>query len=563
MVSMHSSFSSLMANALRAHRAGHLDEAKRIYLQILAIDVRHAETLHLLGIVEYQLGRYESAAKMIARAIAIDGKQAGYHFNLGLILQMQGKLSEAVDSYGRALVLQPNYAEVCYNRGNALRDLGKPNEASESFRRAVTLKADYLEAWNNLGLVLKSQNKLDEAVDCFERVLALDERSAEGHHNLGEVRYAQGLPGDAAAHQEQALALKPDYVEALVSLGAAYELQGRLEEAVTSFEKALALNPENAAARLNLAMVQLLQENFASGLQNYEVRTLCENAPRRFFQPQWRGEPLEGARILLHHEQGLGDTIQFLRFVPLVRAAGGVVVLELPPRLRRIAARFSDIAELVDTGKPLPRFDFHCPFMSLPLAFGMDRQSIPAQVPYLSVPGEAMESAGALPWPSEGLRVGIVWSGSPEHARNSFRSIPFELLDPIFDVAGAQFFSLQMGAAAARLAQTSAAITDLGAVTGDMADTAAQIAHLDLIITVDTSVAHLAGALAAPTWLLLSSAPDWRWFERGEESPWYPTMRLFRQSNFGDWQAVIERVCMQLRILAAGNGGLEHSRSTC
>jgi hypothetical protein len=300
---------------------------------------------------------------------------------------------------------------------------------------------------------------------------------------------------------------------------------------------------------MNKSLLELLQGDYASGWRNYEVRWKVYKS-RLFAQPLWSGQPLGGARILLHAEQGLGDSLQFLRYVPKVIDTGGAVVLDVPVNLHRIAALIPGITTLASAGTPLPAFDFHSPLLSLPLAFGTTLETIPAQVPYLAVPAEALKKAAALSWPAHGLRVGLAWSGNPSHPKNRLRSIPLELLAPIFKLQGVHFYSLQMGPAAGELKKVQAAITDLAPHACDMADTAAQIAQMDLIISIDTSIAHLAGALGKPLWVLLTRLPDWRWLLDREDSPWYPTARLFRQKNSGDWQPVIERLRTALEELA-------------
>lgn len=315
------------------------------------------------------------------------------------------------------------------------------------------------------------------------------------------------------------------------------------------------LKPDFYDAQMNVSLLQLLQGDYRSGWHNYEVRWKVYPA-RRFEQPLWQGAAapdrpqIEGKRILLHAEQALGDAIQFMRNAPLVQAAGASVVLDLPARLRRLSAQLSGLAALVMTGDTLPAFDLYCPLMSLPQAFGTTVETIPSQVPYLSAPPEALQTAAALHWPTAKLRVGLAWTGNASHPKNWARSTPLAMLEPLFRMEGVRFFSLQMGTAAADLAAIKANITDLAPVTGDMADTAAQMAHLDETLTVDTSVAHLAGALARPTWLLLPSLPDWRWLHNRKDSPWYPTMRLFRQTNSGEWQPVVDavRVALQQKL---------------
>ena len=271
-----------------------------------------------------------------------------------------------------------------------------------------------------------------------------------------------------------------------------------------------------------------------------------ENRPRSFPQPIWRGEPLNGARILLHAEQGLGDSIQFLRYVPMVHAAGGKVILNVPSALARLAASVHGVDTLTIDEEIPPTFDRHCPLMSLPLAFKTTLDSIPSQTPYLTVPEDALRAAKAHIGPTQKRRIGLVWSGNPKCTEDQIRSMPLSCFEPLLDLEGLQFFSLQLGPAAAQLAAIQKPITDLRHAINDLADTAALMTHLDMIMTVDTSMAHLAGALAKPTWVLLPSAPDWRWLMDREDSPWYPTVRLFRQPTFGDWTSVIARVRHEL-----------------
>jgi hypothetical protein len=281
------------------------------------------------------------------------------------------------------------------------------------------------------------------------------------------------------------------------------------------------------------------------------------------------GEPLQGGRILLHAEQGLGDTLQFLRYVPMVQAAGGSVVLAVQSAVRRLAAELPGVAGVVCEGDAAPVVDWQCPLLSLPLAFGTEIDTIPAQVPYISVPEEALPKAATIEWPTTGLRVGIVWAGRATHTKDRYRSIPLPLFEGLFGMEGVHFFSLQMGPEAEQLAATEARVTDLTRGIEDMADTAALMTHLDLVLAVDTSVAHLAGALGKKVWVMLPLAPDWRWMLDRKDSPWYPSMRLFRQTRFEDWETVLDEVrsalaCEQLgqsmersrREVASGVGGV-------
>ena len=677
----------LAAGAIREHQAGHLDEAKRLYLEVLALDVKHAKSLFGLGLVEYQLGRYEIAARMLERAIAVDDRVAVYHSSLGAALQMlhqldasaaayeralaldpknedahfalgnvrleqrkltearahyaealrlkpdradthsnlgnvhleqgeleearscyeralalrpqfveaetnlgnvylkQGHPDEAAEHYARAVALDPNRAEAHNNLGNALRELGRIEDAVASWDRALALKPDYgnawnnrgaglqglgrmeeaaaaharavelnprdASAWNNLGVVWRELGQLETAEACHARATTLEPNYAEAHNNLGVVYRDMGRLEEAAACHERALALKPGYAEAESNLGNVRRYQGRLAEARACYERALALKPDLVDAAWNRCLVDLLSGDFERGWREYQVRTKRKrNAPRVFDAPLWRGEPLEGARILLHAEQGLGDTLQFLRYVPMVQARGGRVLLDVQAPLRRLAAELPGLEGVTVAGEQVGEFAWQCPLMSLPLAFATVMDTIPAGVPYLHVPEQARGAAAALPWGEDRLRVGLVWSGNPTYSDDRARSVPLAMMAPLFAIEGVRWFSLQLGAAAEHLAELGAPVRDLRPTIVDMADTAALVERLDVVITVDTAVAHLAGALGRPVWVLLPFAPDWRWLLERENSPWYPTARLFRQPRPGDWASVLERVRTELEKMA-------------
>jgi tetratricopeptide (TPR) repeat protein/SAM-dependent methyltransferase len=515
---------ALLDRAYRDQKAGRLAEAERGYRELLTREPRHVGALHLLGMVGMQTGRSEMALELIGRAIQLDGGNAQFPMNLGNLFQVQGRLDEAVASYRRALELNPRSASAWSNLGEALKKQGRLDEAAASIGKALALQPELAVAHSNLGNVRQAQGQLDQALACYERALMLQPDLAMVYANMGNLREAQGLQRDAAACYERALELRPAF----------------------------------DVARLNWSILKLLEGDFAAGLPDYEKRRLL-HPPRNFAQPQWRGEPLRGARILLHAEQGLGDSLQFLRYVPMVQAAGGEVILEVQASLRRLAAELPgmDAEHLFAAGDSLPEFAWQCPLMSLPLAFRTRVESIPASVPYLTFPAEAWRKAEALPWPAEGLRVGIAWAGSPAHLKDRFRSIAPTLLRPLLREERIRFFSLQVGPRAGELAELGEAVTDLAPRIEDMADTAALTMQLDLVIAVDTAVAHLAGALGKPVWVLLPLAPDWRWMLGREDSPWYPTMRLFRQERLGDWAGVIGRVCdalQEFRRESAGKG---------
>jgi tetratricopeptide (TPR) repeat protein/SAM-dependent methyltransferase len=546
----------MFEDALGHHRADRLAEAERLYRKILRIDARHSDSLHLLGMVVFRTRQYARAVELILQAIAIQGNQPIYHSNLGNVLREEGKFDEAIARYQRALELDPDYADACNNLANAYQMQGKLEDAIACYERALVLRPDYAEARNSLGTVFATQGKIKQASACFEQALADNPEYADPHTNLGNMLKIDGKLDAAAACHERALAITPDYALACNNLGTIRELQGRNDEAIALYERAVAQMPNYPDAQWNRAIMQLLYGDFSSGLPGYEGRWKSAATPRTLTQPQWRGEPLNGARILLHAEQGLGDTLQALRYLPMVQAAGGSVVLEVQAPLLRIAAGLPGVTSLVAAGEPLPAFDWHCPLMSLPLACGTTLATIPASVPYLSTPREALAKAAALPWPASGLRVGIVWAGNPSHIKDRYRSLPLALLEPLLHLEGVHFFSLQKGPATDELATAPAPFTDLGHAIEDMADTAALMEHLDLVIAVDTSVVHLAGALGKPVWVMLPISPDWRWLLDREDSPWYPSMRLFRQTKLEDWPSVVSMVRTALIEECARRGDL-------
>lgn len=503
---------ALLTEAVRAHQAARYDEARQLCLDILARDVRHAEALHLLGLVLYSTGRADTAVGMFQRAIAVNEREAAYHSNLGNALHATGSFDEALAAYGQAIALKPTYADAHYNRANTLRDQGLPDEAIAAYQHALRLNPDFAEAHCNLGGLLRNCGRLSEAEE----------------------------------HLRAGLRLRPDYADSTNNLAVTLQDLGRLDESMACFERAVELAPDNAEVEYNRALTHLVAGDFANGWRLQEARWKTPKAPRAMDKPQWKGEPLHGQRLLLHHECGFGDTIQFLRYVPLVAARGATVLLDVPRNLVRLAEWIPGVAGISVTGEPLPAFDLHCPMMSLPLAFGTELETIPAQVPYLQIPHEAVAQAAALEWPQRELRVGLAWSGNPAFPRDQFRSVTLSALAPLLAVPGALFYSLQMGPAAAQLEPYRDRVADLTPHIRDLADTAALLENLDLLITVDTAVAHLAGALGLPVWTMIPASPDWRWLTERRDSPWYPSMRLFRQQTLGAWEPVVESLRVDL-----------------
>ena len=644
----------MCSDAIRFHQRGQLPEAERIYRRILDHDPRHADSLHLLGVLAHQVGRDDVAVELIGRAIAADKRPAAYHSNLGTalqalgrmdeaaasyrqalalnpklaeaqmnlgvvlhgqgrldeaaarvrralalrpnlaeahvnlgnILQSQGKLEEAAASHAQALALKPNLVEACFNRGNVLQAQGKLDEAVASYERALALNPDmaelhgnmgnalqaqnrlaeaevsyeralalnpeYADAFYNLGNLRQAQEKLDQAVCCYERALALKPELPEAHYNLGNTHQALGDLEVAVACFERALALRPGYAEAHYNLACVLQALGRLEEALRCYQRAVELQPDYAQARFGQALAQLLHGEFEPGWRNYESRWQSpdhETPMRPYPQPLWAGEKLGEGSLLLWGEQGVGDEIQFAGLVPDTLRTGNRIVLDCDPRLKPLFSRSFTGVEVVSGYEAAEsKIAAHLPTGSLPGLFRSTESAFGATTsPYLKADPVEVERFRARYCDGRRL-IGVAWRTSNKQT-GRIRSIDLAQLAPLFAQAGIRWISLQYGDFDALERESAAAHAPLliDRSVDQFANIdlfAAQIAAMDQIITIDNSTAHLAGALGLPVWLLLPFAADWRWLEKRNASPWYPTMRLFRQPKLDDWASVVESVLM-------------------
>lgn len=547
----------VLQQALAHHQAGHMPQAEALYRQALAAAPLNPDALHLFGVLAYQVGQLAAAVDLISRAVAVNPSFAQAHYNLGIALKDQGLLEEAAGAYRRAIAVQPDYADAHDNLGNVLLDLGRAEEAVPCYRRAIALRPGAPVTHNNLGIALKQAGQLGEAAALYRQAIALKRDYVEAHNNLGNALKELGQLEEAAQCFQRVLAMRPELADAHSNLGNVLLAQGHADQAAEAYERAIALNPDYAEASNNLALIQLLKGDFARGWGGYEWRWKLKIAvaPRRDFrQPEWRGEQQAGERVLVHAEQGFGDAIQFCRYIPLMARRGAKVILEVPPELKRLMASLAGVDELATMGEVLPPFDYQIPLLSLPRVFGTRLDTVPADIPYLQAPLDLVEAWREKLSGIAGLRVGLAWAGSPQHMNDRNRSATLSTLAPLAAVSGATYIVLQKGPAAAQAATPPAGmkLVDLGAELGDFADTAAVIANLDLVIAVDTAVAHLAGALGKPVWLLLPFAGEWRWLEGRSDSPWYPSMRVFRQPRPGAWGEVVESVVRELDAMRAG-----------
>lgn len=525
---------------------GRLEEAAQSYGQALNIDPKHPEVHYNLGNVLYRLGRFEEAAERFRQAIALRAGYAEAHHNLGNALLALGQADEAINCFRQAIALRPNYAEAFYNLGIALRGQNRLDDAVASYRQALALQPDYIDALNNLGLALAQLGRLDEAVTSYQRALALKPDYVDALNNLGLALTDMGRLDEAVASCQRALEIKPDHVSALNNLGFIQISQARLNEGIASYRRALALKPNDVETHMNLSLALLRMGNFERGWEEHEWRRRDSKYKQPVFpQPQWDGANLSGKAILLHAEQGLGDTLHFIRYVPLVKRRGGRVIVACQPPLVRLLASVKGVDQIIPMGTSLPDFDVYLPLPSLPWIFKTRSNSIPADVPYLLPPLEAYPQLDTLLKPAQGKkRIGIVWAGNEAHVNDHNRSCTLSWFKELAAAKKTALFSLQKGSRDLAHAQPAPdfPITDLSPYIEDFCDTAAAIMRLDLVITVDTSVAHLAGALNRPVWVLLPFVADWRWLQDREDSPWYPGMRLFRQTSPGDWAGVFARV---------------------
>ena len=524
------------------------EEALASYDRALELWPGYAEALLGRGSALKELQRFEEALASYDRALMLRPGLAETHADRGNVLHALERFEEALASYDRALALRPDLAEAHANRGSALHALRRFEEALASHDRALSLRPDYAEARYNRANALHALKRFDEALADYERALALRPDYVEALANRGITLHQLQRFDEALECCELALAVRPDYAEAIVNRGVTLHELKRFDEALASYDRALALRPHYAQAHYNEAVCRMLTGDFDRGWQKLEWGWETEqlkNLKRKFSQPLWLGsDEIAGRTILLHGVHGFGDTMQFCRYVPLVVERGARVILEVQPPLRELMGTLPGAAQIVTRGEPLPDFDLHCPLLSLPLAFGTRSATIPSQTPYLRASPQEVTDWNARLGPRQRPRVGLAWSGRPEHNNDHNRSMRLStLLSPLagFDVA---YVSLQPEVRAddASVLQGRGDILHFGEELKTYADTAALIANLDLVISVDTSVAHLAGTLAKPVWILLPFIPDWRWLLDREDSPWYPTARLFRQDETRGWDSVMARV---------------------
>ena len=540
----------IFQQALSAYQCGNLAECERLGRMVLSQAPEHPDTLNLLGLAAAQSGRPNEAAALFTRALQGAPGNATLHGHLGLALRNLERHEEALQSFDRALALNPANAVAYNNRGNTLADLKRHEEAIASFERAIAAQPNYAEAWYNLGNSQAELRRHDAAVASYRKALALDAKFVDALNNLGVALAEKNAHDEAIACYRRAIALEPRFAEAYNNLGTALGDLKRYDEAIAAFEQSIALDPEYADAQWNLALYRLLLGDFERGWQGYEWRwkqVQVSKYQRNYPQPLWRGkEALAGKTVFLYAEQGLGDMLQFCRYASRVADLGARVILEAPPALQPVLSGLTGVTQVIAQGTAIPEFDLHCPITSLPLAFHTTADTIPRDVPYVTPdPARAKRWQNKL-GPKTKPRVGLAWSGNllPDPNRSMTLAEAMH-----FAVAGVEVISLQkeVREADAPLLAAHAEIRHYGNELQDFGDTAALIDCVDLVISIDTSVAHLAGAMGKPLWVMLPYNPDWRWMVERDDCLWYPSARLFRQRAVADWTHVLRQVSDALR----------------
>lgn len=538
----------ILEMALQHHQSGRLETARQHYSRILQEDPRNPDAIHLMGLIAHQSGNHEEAVRLIQQAISLNGSVALYYHNLGLVQDAIGDTESAalsyvqavqldpyyIEAYNRLLYHHPDYAEAYLKRGIAFQVKGKLREATADFRKAIQIQPDFAEAYNNLGSVIEqSRGDLREVIELYQK----------------------------------AILIQPDFIEPHINLGVIHLYQERVEEAISRFRQVLEMDTENVDGHFSLSLAMLLKGDFETGWKEYEWRLKRDrwknSCPHRFTIPRWDGIPFHGKRLFVYGEQGLGDVIQFSRYLPMVKALGGTVVFETSRLLFPVFQGFPGTDGIVE--RPFAadvnkEFDYHIPLLSLPGIFKTTLSTIPADIPYLNA-----DLRKANGWKTrlrnEEMKIGVVWAGNPDNKDDLYRSCRLTDFLPLLQIPGVRSYGMQKGEPSKEITQLPDGMDfiNLGEELADFSDTAGLIENLDLIISVDTAVVHLAGAMGKPVWNLRPAIPYWVWMMDREDTPWYPTMRIFRQKELGNWNDLMKSVAHEAMLFAekyhAGRSG--------
>jgi tetratricopeptide (TPR) repeat protein len=541
--------------------AGRLEEAEAAWIRYAGLCPDLAAAHRHLGNLRKRMEKLDPAIESLQQAVKLDDQTAANHLDLGVVLSQAKKFPDAKRAFLHCLELEPQHYDAHLNLGMLCQQMGEHAPALDYLRKAIELRPEEPTGPNNLGVVLSEQGKFDEAITCFEEMLARRPEYFMGWNNLGNSRRALGDLDGALEALRKAVEMKPDYAEAYNNMGIVYAQKEQLDRATESYDKALLLRPDYPEAHANRGLVYLLMGNFREGWADYEWRWQGGqgNKRRKYPGKLWDGSPLTGRRILLYYEQGIGDTFQFIRYAKELKNRGATVIFECQRSTKELLSRTPGIDELVVRGEKLPPFDLYAPLLALPGLFQTHLDNLPRRIPYLFT-----DQALTWEWKRrldqiDGFKVGIVWQGNPDYKGDRNRSIALSSFAPLANVPGITLISLQHNFGVDQIKKLDGLfpIIDFENVGSD-ADgwlrTAAIIANLDLVVTADTAVAHLAGAMGMPAWILIPTSPDWRWLMDREDTSWYPTVRLLRQTRTGDWDEVLARIAEELRqrFLASG-----------
>lgn len=576
-----------LQSAVQHLQAGRLDQAEGLYRQVLEEDPNQPLALHSLALIAYQRQHYEDAAEFVSQAICADPQAPLLYNTSGVISDAMNRTDQAISAYRKALRLKPDYTEAHKNLALTYQHEERYEEAISSFQQAIALAPRDIEGHMRLADLLRSTARYAEAVVHYRDVIALAPDTAAAHNNLAICLKEQACFPEAISAQKWALELAPGVPDFHLNLAGILQSQGALEDAITTCHQAIKLNPKNANAYYSLACAQRDAGHIDEAIRNNERavelapqwapahwnQAICHllaghfteawklyawrhkvgfklGYPHAHTQPHWDGSGFAGKRLLVHCEQGYGDAIQFARYLPLVKSRGGDVIFGVWEPLAELAATLAGVDELAPMTWDSPpdcKFDLRISIMNLPALFGTTMESIDGRVPYISADPVKLQD-WQQPLNAEQFKIGIAWAGSPKHTNDRKRSCSPDLLEPLLQFEDVALYSLQKDISDIRVKHQlqTLGIQQIAERFGSFADTAAALSNLDLIITVDTAVLHLAGALGLPTWGMIPYSPDWRWMLHREDSPWYPTLRLFRQPRPGDWQSIINRITQEL-----------------
>lgn len=544
----------LVETGLQHHRAGQLQQAEATYRKVLEYRPGNPDALHLLGVIGHQVGQHAAALELIQQALKVAPKLASAWNNLGETLRALTRIDEAIIAYRNALQIDPKFVDALGNLARTYDAQGKSKEAIDAWQRLTRLQPRNIVAYHALATSLHADGQERQAIACWEKLLSLDPTFFKAHNDIGVIIGGHSMFDEAEKHFRESIRIAPDYAVAYYNLGVIYERQARFQDAIDLYRQSIAIDPNAPDPQLNLALMLLVTGDLEAGLKQYEWRwklSRVQSLIKNFDKPQWRGEDIAGKTLLIHAEQGMGDTLQFARYCERIAATGAKVVLMVQPPLLSLLQQVEGASVVIPEVKDatLPPFDLHIPSMSLPHVMGTNLSNIPTCTAYLKADPAKVDWWRQHLDADENFRVGITWAGRPEHHNDHNRSASLALFAPLAQVPGVTFYSLQKGAASVQCQRPPVGmkLINCDAALNDFSDSAGLLENLDLVISVDTSIVHLAGAMGKEVWTLLPLVPDWRWLIDRDDSPWYPSMRLFRQTELRQWPPVFERVAAALR----------------